>query len=127
MANPNWKKGMPSPNPSGRPKGAAQAVRELVHPARLAQILLEIAQDTEVAAKDRIAAAKALLDRGWGTPPSSVVVSVDAEPADARSRVIDVTALEDTEAGVLELALERALTAAKALPEGDDGCPPTEH
>ena len=39
-------------------------------PLRLAQVLLEIAEDPRARHRDRIAAASELLDRGWGKAPA---------------------------------------------------------
>jgi hypothetical protein len=57
-----------SGNPGGRPKGVARTVREVCggSPLRLAQGLLEIAEDPKNRPRDRIAAYSELLDRGWG-------------------------------------------------------------
>jgi hypothetical protein len=56
-----------SGNPGGRPKGVARTVREVCggSPLRLAEGLLEIAEDRSVRPRDRIACPE-LLDRGWG-------------------------------------------------------------
>src|SRR5688572_18217360 len=57
-----------SGNPGGRPKGVARAFRDALggSPALLAQVLLEIALDPKAHDRDRIAAAREILDRGWG-------------------------------------------------------------
>ena len=57
-----------SGNPGGRPKGVARAFRDVLggSPALLAQVLLEIAEDPKAHNRDRIAAAREILDRGWG-------------------------------------------------------------
>ncbi len=57
-----------SGNPGGRPKGVARAFRDVLggSPALLAQVLLEIATDPTARNADRIAAAREILDRGWG-------------------------------------------------------------
>ena len=68
-----WAPGQ-SPNPGGRPK-VAGAVRELArqHTETAINVLVEICEhgQSEVA---RIAAAVALLDRGWGKPTIAVEV-----------------------------------------------------
>ena len=65
-----------SGNPGGRPKGVAKTVREVVggDPYKLAVILLGIAQDPKSRDADRTAAAKELLDRGWGKAQAFVAV-----------------------------------------------------
>lgn len=68
-----WAPGQ-SPNPGGRPR-AVGAVRDLARAqtARAIDTLVEICQHglSEVA---RIAAANAILDRGWGKPTVAVAV-----------------------------------------------------
>ena len=61
-----------SGNPGGRPKGLAKTVRDLCggSPLRLAQVLLEIAEDPKAHNRDRVAATRELLDRGWGKAPA---------------------------------------------------------
>jgi hypothetical protein len=39
-------------------------------PLRLAQVLLEIAEDPKARNADRVAASRELLDRGWGKAPA---------------------------------------------------------
>jgi hypothetical protein len=61
-----------SGNPGGRPKGVARTVREVCggSPLPLARILLDIAMDESARKADRVAAARELLDRGWGKAPA---------------------------------------------------------
>jgi len=61
-----------SGNPGGRPKGIARTVREQAggNPEMLVALLLEIAQDPRAVVRDRLAAVKELLDRGWGKAPA---------------------------------------------------------
>lgn len=56
----------------GRPKDLARRIREMVgdDPARIANILFDILEDTEARNTDRIAAARELFDRGWGKAPA---------------------------------------------------------
>jgi hypothetical protein len=72
-----------SGNPGGRPKGVARTVRELCggSPERLAQGLLEIAEDPKVRPRDRIAAYHELLNRGWGKAPAFANIE-GADPLD---------------------------------------------
>jgi hypothetical protein len=69
-----------SGNPGGRPKGVARVFRDALggSPALLAQVLLEIATDPAARNADRIAAAREILDRGWG----KAVGFTDIEGAD---------------------------------------------
>lgn len=66
-----------SGNPGGRPKVVAE-VRELArqHTAAAIETLASIMNDREEHARARVAAANALLDRGYGRPPQDI--SVDA-------------------------------------------------
>jgi hypothetical protein len=56
----------------GRPKGLAKRIRDMVgdDPARVANVLFDILEDPEARNTDRIAAAKEILDRGWGKSPA---------------------------------------------------------
>lgn len=64
MANPNWVKGV-SGNPGGRPKGyAAMQAAARSHTAAAIKALVASLKDE----RNRVAAATALLDRGWGKP-----------------------------------------------------------
>jgi hypothetical protein len=70
-----WQKGQPSPNPGGRPKGAAKAFREAMpDPTLAARGLLELAQDPDVRPADRISAWNSLLDRGYGKAASFAAI-----------------------------------------------------
>jgi hypothetical protein len=57
-----------SGNPGGKPKGLAQATRELVggDGMKLVQLWWSIAQDETRRDRDRLEASKLLADRGWG-------------------------------------------------------------
>lgn len=70
-----WKPGQ-SGNPSGRPKGIARTVRERCggDPGQLVDILLGIAEDTGQKASDRTAAARALIEHGWGKAPAFAAI-----------------------------------------------------
>ena len=68
-----------SGNPGGRPKGLAKTVRDACggSPLRLAHVLLEIAEDPKAHNRDRVAATRELLDRGWGKAPAYASVQMD--------------------------------------------------
>ncbi|MDI6824722.1 MAG: hypothetical protein QME87_10275 [Bacillota bacterium] len=70
-----WLKGS-TPNPGGRPKEIAE-VRELArqHTEEAISVLVEIMLDPEAKHAARVAAANALLDRGWGRPQQALEVT----------------------------------------------------
>jgi len=59
----------------GRPKGLAKRIREMVgdDPGRVANVLFDILenQSGRERSSDRIAAAREILDRGWGKAPQA--------------------------------------------------------
>jgi hypothetical protein len=58
-----------SGNPGGRPKGLSDVIalaRE--HTSTAVSVLAEVMQQHDAGASARVAAATALLDRGWGKP-----------------------------------------------------------
>jgi hypothetical protein len=71
-----FKKGQ-SGNPGGRPKAIAE-VKELAraHTAEAIQTLVSIMTNPKSAPAARVSAANALLDRGYGKPPSTSLVRV---------------------------------------------------
>ena len=90
-----------SGNPSGRPKGIASKARE--HADRCIQVLSEALAEDD--AKTRIAAARELLDRGFG--------KAVAMTADVTNR------LEEFDDADLDAAISALRTAIK--PIGEDG------
>lgn len=81
MGNPNWKKGGPSPNPGGKPKGVVEVIQLARKHTKLAiETLVEIAQSGPPNA--RAQAAQALLDRGWGKPSQTIVNVSDIPEAE---------------------------------------------
>jgi len=71
-----WRKGMPSPNKSGRPRAPKNIaeVRELAREKTGAMIefLTRTALNPKVAINARVAAATEILNRGWGRPHQSM-------------------------------------------------------
>jgi len=74
-----------SGNPSGRPKIPKEVVDAArAHTTRAIEVLSEILNDVTAKAKDRISAANALLDRGWGKPVQAVSVGGDTDDTGER-------------------------------------------
>jgi hypothetical protein len=76
--NPMWKKGGPSPNPSGRPKEDDELKRiidEKCPPAYFVQKLLSFVDESENP-KVRLAALVVLLERRYGKPSQAIVADV---------------------------------------------------
>jgi hypothetical protein len=68
-----------SGNPGGRPKGLSDVIalaRE--HTATAVQVLADVMQQIDAGASARVAAATALLDRGWGKPAQTLTGPDDA-------------------------------------------------
>jgi hypothetical protein len=67
-----WTKGMPSPNPKGRPKQpkTVKEVRALAwtHTTAMVEVLARVAKNPKSPPAARQAAASSLLDRAWGKP-----------------------------------------------------------
>ena len=62
-----------SGNPGGRPKGLSDVIALAREHTELAiTTLVDIAKQTKAAPAARVAAASALLDRGWGKPAQAI-------------------------------------------------------
>ena len=98
-----------SGNPGGRPKGLSEVIALAREHTELAiTTLVDIAKQTKAAPAARVAAASALLDRGWGKPAqaiqatttnASAVVLLDkgdpVEIAEHYRRIMDGTLVGD--------------------------------
>lgn len=85
-----------SGNPGGRSQGktVARYVRECTGDGKeLVDILLAIARDKRVKRAQRIRAVAELFDRGWGTAPQTINVTVN----DQREGDIDWDGMSDEE------------------------------
>jgi hypothetical protein len=78
-----FKKGQ-SGNPGGRPRGFAE-VHDAARAHSIAAVatLARIATDTTAPPAAQVAAANALLDRGWGKPAQSIEASVGVTSLEA--------------------------------------------
>lgn len=93
-----WKKGQ-SANPGGRsprvgPNGESLAELARAHTADCVKVLHELMMAVQNEPKDRIVAAVALLDRGWGKPKESV--EVDAKVEGSGLPVIQIIRYDDS-------------------------------
>ncbi|MFD1945059.1 DUF5681 domain-containing protein [Paradevosia shaoguanensis] len=99
-----------SGNPGGRPKGIAAKARE--HTDAALDVLVEGMADED--ARVRVAAAKEILDRGWGKP---LTMTADV------TKKLDEFSDDELDAGIA--FLRSALSASRANGEGEDE--PTTH
>ena len=85
-----------SGNPGGRPKGIAKTVRDMCggSPLRLAQVLLEIAENPKAHHRDRVAATRELLDRGWGKAPAFAAMET-ADPLELGEIAREIQGIAD--------------------------------
>lgn len=86
-----------SGNPGGRPKGLARKARELCGDdgETVLLYLASIMADTKAANSDRIAAAKLLLERGWGKAPTFAPIE-DGDPLElAEAEAAEIAASFD--------------------------------
>jgi hypothetical protein len=78
-----WRKGMPSPNKSGRPRAPKNIaeVRELAREktGAMIEMLTRTALNPKVAINARVAAATEILNRGWGRPHQSMDINHGAK------------------------------------------------
>jgi hypothetical protein len=68
-----------SGNPGGRPGGLGE-IREIAreHTEPAIGILVAVMNDQQAAPSSRVAAATALLDRGWGRPAQTIDASINS-------------------------------------------------
>jgi hypothetical protein len=99
--NPNWVKGMSSPNPSGRKKGFSGLIRELGDDIEVAQALWDCLRGKAFTRSDGSVVYPEFRDRRWaiqeianrlfGPPPQKIEMDItsneplnDAEAAEAK-------------------------------------------
>ena len=87
--NPNWVKGGPSPNPAGRPAVLAD-LREAArgYSQEALETLANVMRDPEAPPAARVAAARELLDRGYGRAVQAIDVGVKVDIAKAHADVL---------------------------------------
>ncbi len=88
-----------SPGVSGNPGGRPREVGYVVELARqrtedAVRVLHEIALDATQPGASRVAAASALLDRGWGRAPSSIDISLFVPPDEFENPADDLDLAE---------------------------------
>jgi hypothetical protein len=91
-------------------------VRELARSCTEAAVetLLEIMTNPKAPAAARVAAAVAVLDRGWGRPPQAVAAAVEADEGRAYATMLqEVERLERTREQERRLVPEPRLVAAE--------------
>jgi len=111
-------KGSKPPNPSGRPKGAA-VVRELAQTytedamRELYRVMTEAEKD-----RDRMEAAKYILDRGWGKPATSVEVQRDN--GESETKMIELSKLSRDQLDNLQDMMDIAYEAKSEDDDSED-------
>jgi len=102
----SWKPGF-CPNPGGRPKEWAN-IRDLAREMteKAIHTLVSVMDGRESPPNARVAAAVALLDRGWGRPPSMLEFS--ATEKENQSSSWDLSKLTDKELVTMERLTEKA-------------------
>lgn len=114
-----WIKGQ-SGNPGGRPKEIAE-VRDLSrqHTPEALATLLAIMRNADAKDAARVAAAKELLDRGWGKPAGEapqVAIQINNEPMDTRELArLWLHVLEDAKDKQAEEALTELVPPSHAV------------
>jgi hypothetical protein len=103
-----WKPGQ-SGNPGGRRKTAATIIDlARTHSADAIKTLAEICNNPEAAPAPRVAAAIALLDRGWGRPPQTTDITSNGDTV--RYVIMAVPEAEDTDTWLQQYAPKRITT-----------------
>lgn len=108
MGNPNWVKGGSSPNPAGRPA----VLRDLRERARgygpeALQMLATVMRDPDAGPAARVAAAKELLDRGFGKAVQSLDVDVKVDIASIQAAELMRLSMMAKEEKIIEITPSR--------------------
>lgn len=106
-----WKKGQPSPNPSGRPKSDAELVEACRARTPTALAVLDRAMkkylDGEGSHSAATRAAEAVLDRGWGSAPAVVRLEGEATVQVQHEHQVHVAPLDAQRLQRVAMLLER--------------------
>jgi hypothetical protein len=102
--NPAWQKGMRSPNAGGRP-GALGDLREAArgYSTEALETLATVMRDPEAGHSARVAAARELLDRGYGRAVQAIDVGVQVNVAETHAAVLMRLTEAAREAKTIEL------------------------
>lgn len=110
--NPTWRKGGTSPNPGGRPavirdlREAAQGYSE-----EALTVLAGVMRDTEAPPAAKVAAARELLDRGFGKAVQAVDVNSKVDMGATAAQVLMDLANRGKAAKAAELARAETIEA----------------
>lgn len=135
--NPNWIKGGPSPNPSGRPRSGlalSEFIRERLSPEQLCDLVMRALADEKIDIERRVSFAFQLAAHGYSKPPAGLDLNVSSSSASSGEDWSKVP-LEVRRA---ELERRRALLAQYAqgdeqgtneplVSSGSADCSPTGH
>ena len=113
--NPNWVKGGPSPNPSGRPRSGlalAERIRERVTPDQLIDLVTEALGDVRIDIEKRVSLAMQLASYGYSRPATGVDLLVQGSSGASSSADWSAVPIDERRAILAEIRTR--LDAAKA-------------
>lgn len=119
LAQYHFKKGGPSANPGGRPKGIASRIRELTNDGDdiLKMFAKVVSGDLHGSTRDKLEAGKVLMDRMWGKSVEfQAVMNLAADESTQQLAGEALEALARTLKGTTPAALPTPAPEARALP-----------
>lgn len=124
--NPNWVKGGPSPNPSGRPKGLGDVIRsKLGEGEKLVDWAIEIATSKGARDAERLTAIRWLSENGYGKPVERLEHSgPDGKPIATETHAVtppDFSKLTREELDQYADLLAKVVGGAEATPPSGEG------